>query len=380
MEAVVGLLVMLLGVSHGVETYCDGRQNNTQCYGALGGTVVLRLMDDASETKQYKWTSNSTTILNGGINRKLINLLESRSSFTPSNGTFRINSLSRTEGGEYKLEIFDSNGKRTEQWTLQLIIEAPVSSVRLVPECLSNGELRVSCSSEGGDSPQYSWTLDGRPLTDAQLLSGNSESSDITVRQDVSGQLVCSVRNHVSNVSQEMTRRSVCVFLNCTLTNGTHISQWVLKDNDTVCIEPTTTTAPIMTSEGKETEVSLKPSTNITSPNENSSNSSQPWYISNLPTIAGVLSALVILLVIGVVVIYAHKKKQNSKPKDPAEDNNEQDLTYADVRIVKRPGRQVQQRAEAEVEYGQVKFTARPRQTAEPAGDDCTYAIVRHGR
>ena len=78
-----------------------------------------------------------------------------------------------------------------------------MSSVLLVSECLSQGEMRVSCSSDGGDSPQYSWTLDGHTLTDAQLLSGNKDSNTITLRQDVSGQLVCSVSNNVSRVSKE---------------------------------------------------------------------------------------------------------------------------------------------------------------------------------
>lgn len=56
---------------------------------------------------------------------------------------------------------------------------------------------------------------------------------------------------------------------------------------------------------------------------------------------------------------------------------DEQELTYADVKILR--GRQVQQqRAEVEVEYGQVKISSRPRQPAEPRGDDCVYAKVRH--
>ena len=86
---------------------------------------------------------------------------------------------------------------------VSVFLSAPVSSVLLDSECLSQGEMRVSCSSEGGDSPQYSWTLDGHTLTDAQLLSENNETNSITLKQDVSGLLVCSVRNHVSNVSKE---------------------------------------------------------------------------------------------------------------------------------------------------------------------------------
>nr|XP_024655867.1 protein turtle homolog A-like [Maylandia zebra] len=83
------------------------------------------------------------------------------------------------------------------------VSHAPVSSVLLVSECLSQGEMRASCSSEGGDSPQYSWTLDGRTLTDAELLSGNNETNIITLKQHVSGHLVCSVSNNVSDVFKE---------------------------------------------------------------------------------------------------------------------------------------------------------------------------------
>ena len=93
--------------------------------------------------------------------------------------------------------------KATLKSHVSVFLSAPVSSVLLDSECLSQREMRGSCSSEGGDSPQYSWTLDGHTLKDDQLLSGNKETKNITLKQDVSGLLVCSVRNHVSNVSKE---------------------------------------------------------------------------------------------------------------------------------------------------------------------------------
>ncbi|XP_044210452.1 hepatocyte cell adhesion molecule-like [Thunnus albacares] len=203
-STVITFSSLYFSIFPGIETHCDGRQKETQCYGALGGTVVLQLMDSASEIFRYQWKKNKTvTILNWREDKILFNLIENRSVFTPSNGTFRINNLIRTDGAEYTLETFDSNGHVSELWTLQLSIQAPVSSVLLDSECLSQGEMRVSCSSEGGDSPQYRWTLDGDTLTDAQLLSGNNETNNITLKQDVSGLLVCSVRNHISNVSKE---------------------------------------------------------------------------------------------------------------------------------------------------------------------------------
>ncbi|XP_070819511.1 uncharacterized protein [Chaetodon trifascialis] len=380
MEAVVGLLLMLLGLCHGVETSCDGRQNRTRCYGPLGGTVVLELMDNASEIFRFIWSNKTTKILIWRNNTILANQIANRSSFTPSNGTFRIKDLRWTDGGEYTLTMFDSKGKNMKPLTLQMIIQAPVSSVRLVSECLSQGEMKVSCSSEGGDSPQYSWTLDGHTLTDAQLLSGDNESENITLNQDVSGQLVCSVSNNVSRVWREETI-STCgfIFIDCTLSNGTHISQWVLEANNTLCIKPTT--ASTTTTEGKETSltVSNTPSTNITLSNSTVTPSSadDPRFINYLSIMAGVLSALLILLIIGAAVVCTHKKKQNNKPK---EKEDEQELTYADVSIVQRQARQVQPRAETEVEYGQIKFSQRPRRAAEPTGDDCVYAMVRKDR
>ncbi|XP_023251862.1 uncharacterized protein LOC111646564 isoform X2 [Seriola lalandi dorsalis] len=289
MKAVVGLLLMLLRVSHGVEIYCDGRQDGAQCYGALGGTVVLRLMDSASEITKYRWKFNTTVILNGKTNRIDSNLIANRSVFTPSKGTFRINDLSRTDGGVYTLETFDSSGKSLEPRTLQLFIQAPVSSVLLVTECLSQGEMRASCSSEGGDSPQYSWTLGGRTLTHTELLSGNHETNNITLKQHVSGRLVCSVKNNVSHVSKEETI-SNCgfIYINCT-SNGTHISQWVFAANNTLCIEPTTAPTTVR-------DTTVDPSL----------------------LICGLLFAVAVLSVVGIAMFFHLKMRKYKKTKVPA--------------------------------------------------------------
>ncbi|XP_019222378.1 hepatocyte cell adhesion molecule [Oreochromis niloticus] len=165
--------------------------------------------------------------------------------------------------------------------------------------------MRVSCSSEGGDSPQYSWTLDGRTLTDAELLSVNNETNIITLKQHVSGRLVCSVRNNVSDVSKE-ERISTC---------------------------------------------------------------------GNLPLIGGVLSALVIFLVVGVAVICAWRKKQNSKPTKKEEEDDQE--VFPDAKFVKRPANQAEKKVA--VEHRQIKSAKRPRRP-EPTGTDCVYANVHKVR
>ncbi|XP_013133003.1 uncharacterized protein LOC102076834 isoform X1 [Oreochromis niloticus] len=379
MKAVAGLLLMF-GVCHGVETYCDGRQDGAQCYGALGGTVDIQLMDSTSEIPRIQLLKNSLVILFVRNNKVISNTIKHRSLLFPSNGTFKINNLSRNDSGNYSFITFNSDGKASDEQTLHLFVQAPVSSALLVSECLSQGEMRVSCSSEGGDSPQYSWTLDGRTLTDAELLSVNNESNIITLRQHVSGRLVCSVRNSVSSVSKE-ERISTCGFIliNCTSINGTQISGWVYEANNTLCNEPTTEPMTTQTAVGKRNGiVSVKPSTNIRPVNQNDI-SADPWYIRHLPLIGGVLSALVFFIVVGVAVICAQRKKQNNKPTKQKEDD--QEVTYADVRVMKQQGKRVEQtaQAEAEVEYGQVKFSKRPRHT-ELRGDDCMYAKVHKVR
>nr|XP_043896277.1 uncharacterized protein LOC122778438 isoform X2 [Solea senegalensis]XP_043896278.1 uncharacterized protein LOC122778438 isoform X2 [Solea senegalensis] len=363
MEAVFGLLVMLLRMAHGVETHCDGRQDGAQCYGAVGGTVFIRLMDTIPS--KFIFQTSKTPILRWKNKALSTNVMTNRFFFYLSNGTLRINNLHKNDSDKYSLQIQNSRGAEIENQALHLSIQAPFSSVTLVNDCLSQGEMRMSCTTDGGgDSPQYSWTLDGHTLTQDELLFGNKDTDIIVLRQNVSGLLVCSVSNHVSSISKDM-RIPTCgfIFINCTLSNGTHVSQWMFAATNTLCGEPPTA--------GKRTE-SVTPSNNITSSNQTvtPSRGDDPWFIKYLPVMAGVLSALVLLLVLGVSVICVQKKKK----KSAKEEEDEQELTYSDVRVVQR--RHIQQRDEGEVEYGQVRISERPQRAVERSTDDCVYAEV----
>ncbi|XP_027864759.1 uncharacterized protein LOC114139196 isoform X1 [Xiphophorus couchianus] len=369
MKAVIGFLLMSLQVAHAVKTSCDGRQNGAQCFGVLGGAVDVQLMDNVSEIPRFTWEMNNSKILYGR-NNNVTSKKDDRILFFPSNGSVRINDLRKTDSDEYKLEMFDGNGKSTGFKTLQLFVIAPVSSVQLVPECLSQGQMKVSCVSQG-DSPHYSWTLDGHNLTDCELFSRNIETNIIVLRRNISGHLVCSVRNPVSNISKGM-KLSDCgfIFINCT-SNGTQIAKWVYKENNTLCVEPTTVPPRTKyTIVGKKTQSN----TSARSPSAND----QPWYIRQLPVMGGVLAALVIVLIASIVFVCVHKDKKNTKVE---KENDDQEMTYADVRIVKKQGRRVDKSEEADVEYGQVKFSKKPRTSqTNPTMDDTVYAQVRRAR
>lgn len=74
---------------------------------------------------------------------------------------------------------------------------APVSSVWMSSQYLSQGETQVSCHSEGGDGlSQYSWSLNG-----VQLDSTENDSSSVTLKPGESGYVVCTVSNNVSEAS-----------------------------------------------------------------------------------------------------------------------------------------------------------------------------------
>uniref|UniRef100_A0A3B3CIB9 Immunoglobulin V-set domain-containing protein n=1 Tax=Oryzias melastigma TaxID=30732 RepID=A0A3B3CIB9_ORYME len=102
--------------------FCWSRviQNGAQCYGALGGSVSIQLMDDFTEIHRYKLFKNKTVVMLGGKDKKPDSIMNNKYSFIPSNGTFWINNLSRNDSDEYRLRTLDTNGKLTSIHSLQL--------------------------------------------------------------------------------------------------------------------------------------------------------------------------------------------------------------------------------------------------------------------
>ncbi|XP_021168040.1 uncharacterized protein LOC110367214 [Fundulus heteroclitus] len=109
MPAAVGLLLLLLGVSQGLHVHCDGRNNGTRCNLTVGDTLFLQLVGNASGIRIHLKKERST-LLRWIINRIVINSIENRSVFIPTNGTFKISEVEESDNGDYKLEINNSNG------------------------------------------------------------------------------------------------------------------------------------------------------------------------------------------------------------------------------------------------------------------------------
>ncbi|KAG7335265.1 hypothetical protein KOW79_001861 [Hemibagrus wyckioides] len=103
-----------------------------------------------------------------------------------------LTSAERSDSGTYTLDIFDVDGRSKGSSTLQVNIEAQVSSVKVSYSCLSPGVVKVNCAADG-DNLRFSWYSDFIALP--QLENG---TSTVILEQDPQGKVTCHVENHFS--------------------------------------------------------------------------------------------------------------------------------------------------------------------------------------
>ncbi|XP_047657155.1 uncharacterized protein LOC113659134 isoform X1 [Tachysurus fulvidraco] len=167
---------------------CRFNQSN-QCYVAVGQRLHLQMpLEDGFDLKftsliiRYRKTQSSPT-----PTPRL-----PRWQFVNDNKTMILTSAERSDSGTYTLNTFDVDGRSNGNSTLQVNIEAQVSSVKVSYSCLSSGVMKVTCSADG-DNLHFSWTSDFNTLP--QLENG---TSTVTLEQDHQGNITCHVENHVS--------------------------------------------------------------------------------------------------------------------------------------------------------------------------------------
>ncbi|XP_047657150.1 uncharacterized protein LOC113648365 isoform X2 [Tachysurus fulvidraco] len=166
---------------------CRFTQSN-QCYVAVGQQLYLQMpledefdLNTTSVILRYRKTQSSPPTPN-----------HSRWQFVNDSKTMILTSAERNDSGTCTLNIFDVDGRSKGSYTLQVNIEAQVSSVKVSYSCLSSGVMKVTCSADG-DNLHFSWTSDFNTLP--QLENG---TSTVTLEQDHQGNITCHVENHVS--------------------------------------------------------------------------------------------------------------------------------------------------------------------------------------
>ncbi|XP_048058737.1 uncharacterized protein LOC125275649 [Megalobrama amblycephala] len=230
MMLIFGLMLLLLQTAACLEFNCRFNQKDP-CYAALGHKLNLKMVNTRKYSlKILKRINNNQNdpvcrVKYERIKENECDLFNNRAEDRVIKGTLIINRVIRADSGNYTLRLDRSNG--TETYTdLQVNVEAPIGSVNVSISCSSNGMKSVSCSSDG-DQLIYSWTLNGESLMD-----GNPT---IELNEETDGNIICSVKNHVShgqkNISIQTcpgsTTAAVTSSLTSTLTSSTQTSNHV---------------------------------------------------------------------------------------------------------------------------------------------------------
>ncbi|KAM9456955.1 uncharacterized protein Hap1MRO34_018281 isoform 2-T2 [Clarias gariepinus] len=144
--------------------------------------------------------------------------------FVNENKTLTLTSAERKDSGTYTLETFDASGTNKGSYTLQLNIEAQVSSVKVSYNCSSPGVMTVFCLADGNNI-SFSWISDLNTLP--QLENRNST---LILNKDHRGKVTCSVENHVSrdHVTTELHPCSMTSSTQYTIGFLVFVSVWLL--------------------------------------------------------------------------------------------------------------------------------------------------------
>ncbi|XP_067243482.1 uncharacterized protein [Chanodichthys erythropterus] len=345
------MLLLLLQTAACLEFNCRFNQSDP-CYAALGHKLNLKMVDASIyHLKIQKRINNNPDdpvcrVKNDKI--KECDLFNNRAEVTVINGTLIINRVIRADSGNYTLKLDGSNGTVTST-DLQVNVEAPIGSVEVSISCSSNGMKSVSCSSDG-DQLIYSWTLNGESMMD-----GNTT---IELNEETDGNIICSVKNHVSH-GQKNIRVKHC---------------------------PGSTTAAVTSSLTSTVTSSTQTSDHGTS--------FSPSVIQMSLIALGCVSLILILLFITACHFY--KRKQLQSTPAPAGDtelvyaqishdkhkksekNKSESLPTADVEYAAvRPQTKRKEKKEEEVQYGEVTFTPNRSNALQESKEECVYSQVQ---
>ncbi|CAL8263970.1 unnamed protein product [Lota lota] len=117
------VLVLLIGVTDGVKTFCNATQPyiTTQCFGSLGGTVEVHLPAQSSQNDTYALKKNNVLIA-----KPSAIITDTRYSFNVSTGIFTIKDVKRSDNGTYSMVIHNVGGIEIANVTWFLSIQGLV--------------------------------------------------------------------------------------------------------------------------------------------------------------------------------------------------------------------------------------------------------------
>ncbi|XP_053370440.1 uncharacterized protein LOC128544406 isoform X3 [Clarias gariepinus] len=263
--------------------------------------------------------------------------------FVNDNKTLILTSAERRDSGTYNLSTIDANGTDKGVYSLQLNIEAQVSSVKVSYSCLSPGVIKVFCSADG-DNLHFNWTSDFNTVSQLENRNSTLILNNVHHRN-----VTCSVENHISR---------------------DHITTEVYS-----CPESTTVSGTTTAHHGTNSTVSHIMTHNPTTSAQSPSNISLLLYLI-LISLSSVFVLLIMISILAFLALYIYKKRQGQKNKEA----HDEDVEYAEV--VTRATKRKQKKKEDEVQYGELVFNtpARSKHKVAKVQDDCVYSHVQHNQ
>ncbi|KAK3552861.1 hypothetical protein QTP86_024258 [Hemibagrus guttatus] len=311
-----------------------------------------------------------------------------------------LTSAERNDSGTYTLNIFDEDGRNKGNYTLQVTIEAQVSSVKLSYRCLPHGVMKVNCAADG-DNLNFNWTSDFIVLP--QLENG---TSTVTLEQDHQGKVTCHVENHIScdhntiELHQCPARvSSVKLSYSCLFPEVRKV--YCSADGDNLHFNWTSESITRLEDENKTLVLDKKHNEKVTCHVENhvshDHNSIQLPKCTDV-TLLILSSVCGILIVLAVLTFCVYKKRQGLMNKEaPSQDDKE--LVYAEVShpartetIPRTSSEQYegveygtvvtsnQKKKEDKVHYGELVFNtpAQKKSKVPKVLEECVYSGVQH--
>ncbi|KAJ8348144.1 hypothetical protein SKAU_G00267330 [Synaphobranchus kaupii] len=372
-----GALLILTATSQVTASACRPEHNRTvQCYGALGESVFLHL-GVASKDAELRVNGKEKNILNYKSDKFTRYKLTNSSQFF-INWTLRLDSVLKNDSEEYEVVVHSKEGILQFKSKIQLIIQAPLSEPVISQLCLPHGEVRVSCSSDG-DVTEYNWTLGHKPL-DGGAAYLKDEKNTVILKKNVSGNITCSVWNHVSH-NLTTVRLSACPApWICTLPNGTEVtvSMKTTEDFQSMLIIKVV----LISIGGRENISVVCNNTSLTVGLEKINQGPDTGVMCVGITTVSVVICVAFTLFALTAAMYCFNRQRNRTAVTDEGDNSAQELVYTEVdfpsRVKGGRGREREREQESRTVYGQIKVPQAPNHTEGKAygEEDAVYARV----
>ncbi|MEQ2274949.1 hypothetical protein XENORESO_016378 [Xenotaenia resolanae] len=136
------LLLVLAGGCHAflppTETKCDANQDTSPCSPVVGGSVCIKLLNNATNYKLKCFKDDFLFVTCNRGNLEIVEAYKNRTKFFIGTGTLKITNVERSDTGQYKVERYNPDGQQENDIVFSLQVKEDIFFI-LVRACLALG-------------------------------------------------------------------------------------------------------------------------------------------------------------------------------------------------------------------------------------------------